>query len=610
MRRSTLMLISLASSVALLSTTPSAGSPAGSGWDRLPKKGGSSAAPLKATVAARPLARAGTPSQPVLDNFQLVGHTDLGATDTNGDVWVHGDYAYVGTWGDPCNGLGVKIIDVSDLSAPVMIGRLGARHGTSAEDMVVRSVSTASFTGDLLAVGLQRCGGGAALDDAKFGTQFWDVTDPTDPVKLGFHGGNTGGGGTHELDLFQRGTHVYALEATPFSEYFDPDHGGDFRIVDATDPRDPVQVGEWGAIANGETASPYDGLGSWGSMFDHGARASSDGTKAYVSYWDAGVLVFDISDPTDPVLVGRTQYPAGSDGEAHSVAEYAGSRDFLLQNDEDTDPRSPLSILYGAGSEGIASESPGARALWRSPEHQITAPVVRARKQGCEPGNYPAAASGAIVVVKTVLTLFDPAPESRRQCRQAKQEEAAVKSGAVAVVHDWVSDYTSPQWWTVSFGLRIPAVFTDHDTALGMVEAGEATLQAGRPSQGFLRVFDAATGQQVAVFDDLPNVHRLAPPPGVWTIHNNEVAGDRSYIAWYSNGIVAIDLSPLNGAVPADPVMVGQFIPTGLPSQTSSFPGGVPAVWGVYYRESDGLIFASDLSSGLWIVRPTGPAVP
>jgi hypothetical protein len=608
-RRPTVPLIAIASSIALLAATPSAGSPIGSRWDRLPRKSN----PWTAGVASHPSrsnVRAAAPVEPVFDNFELVGHSELGATDTNGDVWVHGDYAYVGTWGDPCNGLGVKIVDVSDPSNPEMIGRLGARNGTSAEDMVVRSVSTPAFTGDLLAVGLQRCGGGAKLDEATFGTQFWDVTDPTQPEKLGFHGGATGGGGTHELDLFQRGSHVYALEATPGTEYFDVNHGGDFRIVDATDPRNPIQVGEWGAIANGMTAGPYDGLGSFGAPFDHSARASADGMKAYVSYWDAGVLVFDISDPSDPVLIGRTAYPAGSDGEAHSVAEYTGSRDFLLQNDEDTDPRSPLSILYGAGNAGIGSESPGARALWKSPEHQIAAHVVRARRQGCERDDYPAAASGAIVVVRTVLRLFDPAPTAKRQCRQAVQEGAAAEAGAVAVVHDWISDYTSPQWWTPAWGLPIPAVFTDHETAIGMADAGEATLQAGRPSQGFLRVFDASTGDQVAVFDDLPNVHRLAPPPGIWTIHNNEVAGDRSYISWYSNGIVAIDLSPLNGAVPADPVMVGQFIPTGLPSQTSYFPGHGPAVWGVFYRESDGLIFASDLSSGLWIVRPTGSAAP
>jgi hypothetical protein len=30
-------------------------------------------------------------------------------------------------------------------------------------------------------------------------------------------------------------------------------------------------------------------------------------------------------------------------------------------------------------------------------------------------------------------------------------------------------------------------------------------------------------------------------------------------------------------------------------------------VWGVFARE-DGVVFASDMVTGLWIVRPTGPA--
>src|ERR671924_668189 len=81
--------------------------------------------------------------------FSSVGHHDLGMMDTNADVWVHGDFAYVGTWAFPCTRRGVKIIDVSDVSNPQLIGTLAARAGTSAEDMVVRSVSTPFFTGDL-----------------------------------------------------------------------------------------------------------------------------------------------------------------------------------------------------------------------------------------------------------------------------------------------------------------------------------------------------------------------------------------------------------------------------------------------------------------------------
>src|SRR3990172_1804403 len=143
------------------------------------------------------------PSDPaplLADNFEVLGHNALGAQDTSADVWVHGNFAYVGTWGSPCTGRGVKIVDVSNLSAPRVIGALASRPGTSAEDVVVRQVSTAFFTGDLLAVGLQRCGGQPALDPAQFGPEFWDVTNPYRPRKLSFLGVSHGGGGVHELD--------------------------------------------------------------------------------------------------------------------------------------------------------------------------------------------------------------------------------------------------------------------------------------------------------------------------------------------------------------------------------------------------------------------------
>src|SRR6266508_5866997 len=128
------------------------------------------------------------PTPTLADNFQVLGHNDLGGQDTNGDVWVHGNFAYVGTWQAPCTGRGVKVIDVSNLSAPRVIGAVGARQGTSAEDMVVRHVSTPYFTGDLLAVGLQRCGGQPTYDRQTYGPEFWDVTNPYRPRKLSAFG--------------------------------------------------------------------------------------------------------------------------------------------------------------------------------------------------------------------------------------------------------------------------------------------------------------------------------------------------------------------------------------------------------------------------------------
>lgn len=573
-------------------------------------------------------APAGSPSQGttalVANNFELLGHTDLGAIDTNGDVWVHRHTAYVGTWSDPCTGRGVKVVDVTDLRDPQLIGTVAARPGTSAEDMVARFVVTRHFFGDLLAVGIQRCGPEPELDEQQFGIELWDVSNPASPQKLSELGLNNGGGGVHELDLFQRGRNVFVLAAAPFSEFFDPVPGGDFRIIDVTDPRHPVQVGEWGAGAHGLTPGPFFGLGSFGATFDHSARASADGRTAYVSYWDAGVLTLDITDVTNPVLVGRTKYEPDADGDAHSVSVYNSGRGrtLLLQNDEDFDPTSPSHILFGSGGDGIGQNSPSGPPVWLEPDHKLTAGVVAAVGQGCAATDYPAGTAGKIAVVRTIDPFSAPVNGEVPLCSEADQEAAAEAAGAAAVVHDFISDVTSPQWFDIG-DVGIPVLFTDHATAQGIVAAGTATLQGQEPSWGYLRVFDAATGVQVAKFDALPHVHELPAPAGAWSIHNNEVLRDRSYASWYSHGVVALDLSPLRGASPADPTLVGQFVPEGAPSHTPFVDSGIPFIWGVAVQSplqaaipsltfpvGNPVLFLSDMNSGLWIVSPTGPARP
>ncbi len=545
----------------------------------------------------------GTGDVPRTKNFRVLGHHDLGLSETNADVWVHGNFAYVGTWGDPCTGRGVKILDVSDVSDPQLIGTLAARTGTSAEDMVARRVSTPFFSGDLMAVGIQRCGDDPALDSQEFGLQLWNVTNPYAPVFLTEFGVGTGQGGVHELDLFSRGNRVYALVAHPFSEWFDPSGHGDFMIIDVTNPSLPVMTADWGAGMNGFSRGPFWGQGDFGATFGHSARASADGRKAYVSYWDLGVLTFDITDVSNPVLLTRTTFEEWEDGDAHSMTPYRTDRGrkLIFQNDEDYAAKTPAEIHYGKRRSGVANEGFASPPIWLERKHRISGRVVEAANQGCAVSDYPAGTAGKIAVVYTPFPFFDAAGDEPA-CLQTEQEAAAAAAGAMAVVHDFVAENTSPQWFDAA-PIDIFVLFTDHETAQGMVEAGHATIKAREPAWGYLRVYDARSGKQVAEFDDAPNVRALPAPPGEWTIHNTEVRGDRAYSSWYSNGIVALDLAPLDRNRPRDPKMVGQFVPTG----ESSWP--YPSVWGVAIR-SDGLIFASDMGNGLWIVKPKGKAAP
>jgi hypothetical protein len=137
--------------------------------------------------------------------------------------------------------------------------------------------------------------------------------------------------------------------------------------------------------------------------------------------------------------------------------------------------------------------------------------------------------------------------------------------------------------------------------------ADTMTITAETPSWGYVRVFrenGTSEWQQVARFTDAPHAFGEHPTPtGSWSVHNTEVRGNRAYSSWYSNGIVAIDVSnPLN------PTRVGQFVPRSSARHANSLGVGPGEMWGVAIDPATGIIYASDMRTGLWIVQPTGPA--
>jgi hypothetical protein len=90
---------------------------------------------------------------------------------------------------------------------------------------------------------------------------------------------------------------------------------------------------------------------------------------------------------------------------------------------------------------------------------------------------------------------------------------------------------------------------------------------------------------------------------GFYSIHNTETAGSRQaqlFSSWYSDGIVWWSIANRR-----DPVKKGQFVPPPTEDPSGVFPP-VPLVWGVFADRTRNLIYASDINSGLWILRPTG----
>ncbi len=91
---------------------------------------------------------------------------------------------------------------------------------------------------------------------------------------------------------------------------------------------------------------------------------------------------------------------------------------------------------------------------------------------------------------------------------------------------------------------------------------------------------------------------------GDYTIHNPLIAGTDLYISWYTDGIRVVD-----AADPRRMREVAHFVPPAVnnpvrPSQRGTLTNTMQ-MWGVAYDEARDLVYASDMNSGLWILRRT-----
>jgi hypothetical protein len=576
----------------------------------------------------------------VTRNFRVLGHIALPSDEVHADVALFdyggemGVHAFVGSWSGRCAGTGVKIVDASDPADPGLVSIAGSHPGESHEDMDILRIGSRVVMG----VGVQVCG-----DEGRAGLQLIDVTDPSDPQDLSFFA--TPAGGVHELDLVARPDgQVLALIAVPFVEfentYLGANAGGEFRIVDISDPQNPAELADWGVIAdsslpipagNDEFSSSFQGLGFFAAAYAHSARAADDGMTAYVSYWDASVLKFDISDPADPQLLARTTYPLPADGDAHSLATYdvRGHR-FIFQNDEDGDPFAMPTVTSSAtgGKRFFGIEEPWA------PTILTQTGTVRGRVfdagDGCQAADYQGARNKIALADSVDPFYVGIIPGWEVPCPIGDQVVFAARAGAIAFVSNLVSPDDAYPYFEGELDLGVAAgmpvvQISDIDEAAARIRRALARepvrmkLKPSRPTHGFVRVFREDRGRdrdgdgvvelrQVGKFDGLPNVSRddaFTAPPGGWTVHNTEVAGRRAYSSWNSHGIVALAIGE-----PAHPRLVGQFVPPASGEFGDVFGPPFPLVWGVAIDEETGLIYASDMRSGLWIVEPVGRAAP
>ena len=552
-------------------------------------------------------ARATSPLPPDAQGMTLVGALRLGPGDqlAFGDVGVYKNLAFIGKFGEACSGAGVDIIDIADPAAPAKLAETPREPGTAFEDMKAVRIGAR----DVLVIGLQACGPGG-----KAGLDVVDITDPRQPRRLSFF--ETGSDGVHELDVTTtpRGR-TLALLAVPFLEPSTVDEAGaggqgDLLIVDLTDPARPALAGEWGVLdAPGFGPAFFEGSarGSDPATFLHSARASADGTRAYLSYWDGGVIILDIADPARPVPLGRTTYGGADEGNAHSVATGRGGT-LLVQADEDFSPfaatlraTAPAAV---AGEYPVLSEAPFV-PIASLPGEALTGTLVDVGR-GCPAGvpgapaggdPYPAGVAGKIALIEA------------GQCAFRDKIVRAQQAGATgAILYLAAPDAPPPARTTVAEQIAIPAIVTTR--AAGMAFAGAArgeapvavTITATFNGWGGLRFFDIADPARPVALGTFatPNTRNKAVAlEGEWSAHNPEIVGTTLYASWYSDGVRMLDI-----ANPAAPRETGFWRGAGAPADAPPVN-----IWGVVPH--NGLLLLSDMSFGLYIVRPAvAPAPP
>lgn len=549
-------------------------------------------------------------------NISLVGALQL----TPFNLGVHADVAgyrtesgrnlaFVGKWRGACPGTGVDIIDISNPAAPVKIADTTDYPDTSMEDMKAMRIGTR----DVLAIGLQDCGN--IPDVGTTGLELVDITDPANPQTLSVF--PTGAGGVHELDVTRTpGGRTLALLAVPNLEALTatpPNFAngvGDLLIVDISDPANPVLVGEWGVL--GEPALGLEFYlnvrrGGDARTLLHSARANTNGTRAYLSYWDAGVIILDISDPTNPVFLGRTAFGDTEEGNAHSIALARGGN-VLVQADEDF---SPFELIFRiTAPASIANGYPAAEGLFTKPIVELPGRTMSGEVvhvgRGCPPGT-PGLPGGDPYLINPTgkIALIE-----RGVCRFDNKIAWAQLNGAVgAIVYNNVAGMVlmggdnpvalgSPS--VIGTLITIPGISVERTTGLAMVGA----LGAGQVVSvdatalfngwGFLRIFDASNPMnpiEIGTYAT-PNTNNDAVATlGTWSVHNPEVRGNTVYASWYSDGVQVIDISQRSA-----PRSIGFWTGAGAPVNAPPVN-----IWSVVPHGE--LMLVSDRNFGLYVLK-------
>jgi uncharacterized repeat protein (TIGR01451 family) len=592
---------------------------------------------------------------PTQANVDLVSRLQVSSVvpDYVTDVATYRDTAYLGAWIVRCGETpsrpgGFWTVDISDPATPRELGFTSAEPGTyMTEGMHAMRLTVPTFAGDVLIASRESC-----IDTiGEGGFAIYDVTNPAAPALLGESGDPDVRGAlwneSHSAFGWDTGDKAYVVIA-------DNNEGraGDIDIFDVTDPRNPVLIKETG-LAEWGPAQDNLAYGSQANVHDFVVRRVEGRWEMLVSYWDAGYVRLDVTDPANPRYISDSDYPRTDpllphvgqpEGNGHE-AEFdrcpeegvrsrfpCGDVRYILAADEDFSTARPVFRVTSGSNVGFydAGEFSWTRALELAFPDGAEGPTVFGGS-GCvedvngngmsDRAEVPPASSIAASPGEEKIVVFE-----RGTCFFSIKHETGQLAGYDVVLqgnhHIGAGSGLFPDAFTCGsqghsplLGPSRPGLCIGHRAlhllfndapeyttpstgaaadlpAIGTRGANVRAAGGVFDGWGYLNLIDADTMQHIdhyAISEALDE--RFERGFGSLTIHEitTDPTGDVGYIAWYGGGFRVVDYGR------GDLREVGRYIA----------PEG-NEFWGVELNvRRDGRLFtlASDTNYGLYIFR-------
>lgn len=568
--------------------------------------------------------------------FDLVGRGERLVNQATTDVWTHNKFAYTGTFNSPCGGepdAGVWVWDVRNVRRPQHVGVIPSPEGSRSNDVKVASLGV----GDILVHSNEACAGGPG------GFEIYNVDDPRNPVHLAHvQTDDVNGLLRDEFGYVDFGVHNLFLWSLDGRDYVGAKANslcGNFQIFDITDdPTAPELVGFWGAeqlrldelglgdltcadLGEDEFDTLLDleeylitGFGSSDHKLLHDITITADGTQAYLSNWDAGLILLDISDPTDPQLVSQAfDVEQGSlDGELNSHSAWPSEDgSIVVEGEEDFDA-------------WVTVQPPGSLSFGDDPENPAPLPGTALSTSAAD--SFEASQTGNEVTVADESVVVDAGPLAGEEFPAVELDGDQPRFGDVGPLSGeavWIGracdgdeilnqDQIDPG--DIAIVRRGECAFRDKN--FNAAAAGAAAVVIGNnitddTPWGGIRIWDYSDPTEPVLASTFDTTCSAAPEPipecdplGTYSVHNVvvESQGNKvlAYISWYWDGMLVLDVTD-----PYDPVEVARFFDDS-PEFIEGNGGNPHDFWGVWKEPGKPWIYGSDRNGGLYVFKLKG----